>query len=118
MESLAFDVADEHLKASKQATSSAKDSETKMAALQATTDERLEKLEKYKQTKAKADELKVGLNETTEKMAEELLDARTQTRRLKEELLRKTEEAEELQLMLDLAREDVDHQYFHCQSSW
>jgi hypothetical protein len=82
----------------------------KIITLQATADKRLEK---YKQTKAKADELNDALNETKEKMTEELLDARTQIRQLKEELLRKTEEAEELQLMSDLAREDVDKFSFH-----
>jgi hypothetical protein len=46
----------------------------KIITLQATADKRLEK---YKQTKAKADELNDALNETKEKMAEELLDART-----------------------------------------
>jgi hypothetical protein len=105
MEELAFDVALEHHETTKEAASSAKQAEKKIASLHAAAEKRLDK---YKQTKAKADELKDAIVETKEEMESDLIKARNEIRLLKEQLLRKTEEAEEFELMVELAREDID----------
>eukprot|EP00956_Cyclotella_meneghiniana_P001704 scaffold1864_cov60-Cyclotella_meneghiniana.AAC.3 len=103
---LAFDVSVEHQEISKDNVKLSK----KLAAVEDVSKQRLLK---SKAAKEMVDKLKGDLEETQEELGMQLIEAHEVIHELREQLARKTEEAEEFELMSRLAQEDLASFRYH-----